>query len=93
MSENKKYKYIDVAIAYKGESSYGKYISVIFSEDVSFKAGDKIFFNENKYKGENEKAPDFKYARLNPDFEEEKQDPSALKKSAVKAVEEGELPF
>ncbi len=91
---DKNYKRIDVAIAYKGEGDYGKYISVIFSEDVSFKAGDKIFFNENKYKGENEKAPDFKHSRPNPDYVEDTQDPDLLKgKTTVKAVGEGELPF
>lgn len=81
MSDQKKeYKYRDIAIAYEGESEYGKYIKITWLEDYSAKKDDQIYLNENKYKGDNEKAPHYKISVKNET--ESKENP-----------EEKELPF
>ena len=53
-------KWRDIAAAWLGEGQYGKFISIKFDEDFSIKKGETLFLNENKFKNDNPKAPDYK---------------------------------
>lgn len=68
-TNSNKTQYTDVIIAYEGDGDYGKYIKLTILKDVSFKEGDKIYLNFNKFKNGNPAAPDYKYSVKNSDGE------------------------
>lgn len=82
-TETTKKQWRDIAVAWLGEGQYGKYISIKAEEDILIKKGETLFLNENKFKNDNPKAPDYKKSVKNEEAAGE----------AAKKADDDELPF